>query len=281
MFFRTATHVSLLVLASVGLVACGGYAAPQRGPLALGDTLVLTASDRLVSFNRATPATAVSAVAVSGVAPGESLVGIDMRPANGALYALGSLGTLYTLDPATGRATRQSMLIAAPGDDAPYAALAGTRFAVDFNPVADRLRVVSDTGQNLRINVDTGQAITDGTITPATTRVTAAAYTNSFAGTSTTQLFGLDAANGRLVLQAPPNEGVVSAGVPLGVMADTANGFDIDARTSVGYAALRVGGSTALYTINLTATGNAATRVGEIAGGEAVKGLALNAPAKL
>lgn len=282
MFSRTAIHCSLLVLATAGLVACGG--SDDDGPtnVAVGDTIVLTGTDRLVSFNRAAPATQIGAIAVSGLASGETLLGIDMRPADGMLYALASSGTLYTLDPSTGKATRKSALMAMAGDDAPYSALSGTHFAVDFNPAADRLRVVSDTGQNLRINVDTGATTTDGTITPATTRVTAAAYTNSFAGTVTTQLFGLDAAAGRLVLQDPPNDGVVNAGVALGVVADTVNGFDIDPRNNMGYAALRVGGATALYTIDLaTTTGNAATRVADIAGGETVKGLALNLPAKL
>ena len=282
MILRTAVHSSLLVLATAGLVACGGSDddAPP-GPVQVGDTIVLTSAGRLVSFNRAAPATEVGAVAVTGLAGGDTLVGIDLRPADGALYALGSSGTLYTLDPATGVATRKSSLVAAPGDNAPYSGLTGTQFAVDFNPAADRLRVVSDTGLNLRINVDTGEATTDGVITPATTSVTAAAYTNSFAGTVTTQLFGIDAAAGRLVLQDPPNDGVVSTGVPLGVTAEAANGFDIDPRANTGYAALRVGGSTGLYTIDLAATGNAATRVATIAGGEAVRGLALNSPAKL
>ena len=281
MISRTALHCSLLVLTAAGLVACGGGDDDQPSNVAVGDTIVLTASDRLVSFNRAAPATEVGAIAVTGVTSGETLLGIDMRPADGLLYALGSRGTLYTLDPATGKATAKSTLVAAAGDDAPFAALTGTRFAVDFNPAADRLRVVSDAGQNLRINVDTGATITDGSISPASTSVTAAAYTNSFAGTTGTQLFGIDAAQGTLVLQDPPNDGVVNAGVPLGVVAETVNGFDIDPRTNTGYAALRVGGSTALYTVNLAATGNAATRVADIAGGEAVKGLALNVPAKL
>ncbi len=281
MFSRTAVHSSLLVLATAGLVACGGSDDDEPGNVPVGDTIVLTSADRLLSFNRAAPATQVGAIAVTGLASGETLLGIDVRPADGALYALASSGTLYTLDPATGKATRKSALVALAGDSAPYAALTGTRFAVDFNPAADRLRVVSDTGQNLRINVDTGETTTDGSITPTTTSVTAAAYTNSFAGTVTTQLYGLDVAAGRLVLQDPPNDGVVNAGVPLGVVADAANGFDIDARTNIGYAALRVGGSTGLYTLDLAATGNAATRVADIPGGEAVKSLALNVPAKL
>lgn len=78
---------------------------------------------------------------------------------------------------------------------APYAGLAGTIFSVDFNPVAHRLRVLSDTGQNLRIDVQNGATITDGDVNlAAAATLVAGAYTNSFAGTTATTLFDLDAA---------------------------------------------------------------------------------------
>ena len=281
MLFRAAIHSSILMLATAGLVACGGSDDDDAPPVnaAVGDTIVLTGSGRLVSFDRAAPATEVGAVSVTGLSGGETLLGIDMRPADGKLYALASSGRLYTVDPATGAATLKSTLRAMAGDDNPYAMLSGTQFGVDFNPVADRLRVVSDTGQNLRINVDTGDATTDGTLNPAGNTVSAAAYTNSFAGTTSTQLFDLDVAAGRVLLQDPPNDGTLKPGVALGVAAEGANGFDVDPRSNMGYAALRVGGETALYAINLSATDAAATRLGTIPGGETVRGLALTTPA--
>ena len=64
-------------------------------------------------------------------------------------------------------ATFKASLLAATGDDNPYTALTGSQFGVDFNPVADRLRVPSDSGLNLRINADTGATTTDGTINRA------------------------------------------------------------------------------------------------------------------
>ncbi len=92
----------------------------------------------------------------------ENIVGIDVRPADTALYALGSTGRLYTADAATGALTLKSTLAAALGDgSAPYAGLVGTEFGIDFNPGNDGLRVVSDTGQNLRVTVDNGNTITD------------------------------------------------------------------------------------------------------------------------
>lgn len=276
------TSLPLAITSAVLLAACGGDdgdPTPTTPTVSVGDTIVLTASGKLASFNRASPGTLVGSIAVTQLPAGETLLGIDIRPADGRLYALGSRGTLYTLDPSTGIATAKATLVATAGDDNPYTALSGSEFAVDFNPVADRLRVIGNGGQNLRINVDTGAVITDGTIAPAagSASVTAGAYTNSFAGTTTTQLYDIDAATGTLYLQNPPNNGTLANGRPLGVTGVTANGFDIDARTNLGYAALGTATASTLYTISLV-TGTA-TPVGVIAGGEGIRGLALVGPA--
>ena len=280
--FRLSTLSSAALAITLGLTACGGSSdsPPPLATVPVGDTIALTISGRLISFNRDTPGTQVGAVTVIGLAPAETLLGIDIRPANGVLHALGSNGGIYRIDPANGVATLVSTLRAAAGDDNPFTALSGTSFGVDFNPVVDRLRVVSNTGQNLRINVDTGDAITDGTITPASAAVSASSYTNAFSGTTSTRLFNLNLATNTLDLLNPPNDGTLVSGPPLGVAATAANGFDIDARTNTGYAALTVGSTTALYRINLTATAPtaAATLVGGIAGGEGIRGLALIQP---
>lgn len=282
MLKKTALAASIAVM-TAGLMACGGGggdAEPAPAPIppvtvAVGDTIVLTVTGQLASFNRAAPGTLVGSVLVSGIGTNESLLGIDFRPADGQLYALSSAGRLYTIVPSTGVATLKSTLKAATGDA--FTALAGSEFGVDFNPVADRLRVVGSTGQNLRINVDTGDVITDGAIKPATgtASVTAAAYTNTFAGATSTALYDIDAGTGLLHLQDPPNNGGLAAGVALGVTPGTVNGFDIDARNNTGYAALTVNGATALYTVNVGATTAAATRIGDIAVGQSVRGLAL------
>ena len=282
MLKKTALAASIAVMVA-GLMACGGGGGdgdptpPPTPPVTVqvGDTIVLTVTGQLASFNRAAPGTLVGSVLVSGLGTNESLLGIDYRPADGQLYGLSSSGRLFTIVPSTGVATLKSTLKAATGDA--FTALAGTEFGVDFNPVADRLRVVGNTGQNLRINVDTGDVITDGAIKPATgtASVSAAAYTNTFAGATTTALYDIDAATGLLHLQDPPNNGGLAAGVALGVASTTVNGFDIDARSNTGYAALTVDGVTSLYTVNVGATSAAATRVGTIAVGQSVRGLAL------
>ncbi|NVJ22415.1 DUF4394 domain-containing protein [Myxococcus sp. AM011] len=246
-------------------------------PVMVGEVIALTASNTLVSFNRATPGTLVGSVAVTGLNQGESLLGIDYRPADSGLYGLTSGGRIVTLAPDTGVATVKSTLSAMTGDDNPFTGLGGTDFAVDFNPVADRLRVVSNTGQNLRINVDTGATITDGAINGGNSgaQVSGAAYTNSFAETATTRLFVLDAATDTVYLQDPPNNGTLSSPAALGVDASAVNGYDIDARTNVGYAALTVGGTQRLYRITPANTTTAATELAAIGSTEPIKGLAL------
>ena len=271
------------LLAAAALAACGGDdndSTPIATPaaVAVGDTVALTVSGSVLSFDRATPATLKGSIAVSGLQPNEKLVGLDMRPADGLLYALSDQARLYTLNASTGVATFKVALSAATGDDNPYTALTGSQFGVDFNPVADRLRVISDTGLSLRIDVASGAAITDGAINGPTPAVTAAAYTNAVAGTVATQLFSLDAAAGQVYLQDPPNNGTLTAPVALGGTFTGANGFDIDARNNSAYAALATAGSTALYTVPLVA-GSAAVRVGTIGSGEALAGMALVQPA--
>lgn len=279
--FRKTFIASACVLLTAGLVACGGSNDDDDtpAPVAVGDTIALTASGSLISFNRATPGTLVGQVTVSGLASGESLVGIDIRPADGLLYGISNQGRIHTVDASTGVATLRSTLSADPADTSfPFVAWVGDSYGIDFNPTVDRLRAVSSSGQNLRINVDTGATITDGPLNIASVAsgATAAAYTNSFDAATATQLFVLNPADDQLYLQNPPNDGTLASPVSLGVSFDASAGFDIDADTNIGYAALTSGGTTTLVSIDLAATSAAATSIGAIAGGAAILGLALN-----
>jgi len=284
-----APFAKLILVSSIALAltACGSSSddhhpetTPTTPPPAatVGDVVALTASNRLVSFDRATPATIRSNVLVTGLQSGENLVGIDVRPADGMLYGVGSTGRLYTLDAATGAATNKSRLTADATDTTePFTALAGTSFGVDFNPMADRLRIVSNTGQSLRINVDSGATTTDGSINggAANTAISASAYTNSFAGTGSTTLYGIDSANATLYTQNPPNNGTLATPVPLGVTIGAANGFDIDARTNMGYLVATVGGARNLYGVNLAATSAPTNLIGALGVSEDIRGIAL------
>jgi hypothetical protein len=248
----------------------------------VGDTLALTSSGRVVSFDRASPDILRHAVVPIGLAAGETIAGIDIRPRDAKLYALTSRGRLFTVEPATGALAQASSLVADPGDATePFAALSGAVFGVDFNPVVDRLRVVSDAGQNLRINVDNGRTFTDAAIRGAATGLTAAGYENNHADACRTRLFAIDPATDRLVIQDPPNDGTTTAVGRLGVDASAAV---LDVVTGVsgastGLAILGAGGTSGLYAIDL-ATGSASlTGTLVLQAGETVRGLAIPIPA--
>jgi len=237
----------------------------------------VTAANGLVRFSSATPGTLDSTIAITGLQAAETVLGIDVRPATLQLYILGSTGRLYTLDPGTGVATQVGT---------GTFALSGTSFGFDFNPVPDRIRVTSDADQNLRLNPDTGTiAATDTTLAYATgdtnagqnPNVVGSAYTNNFAGATTTTLYDIDSARDILVTQNPPNNGTLNTVGALGVDTSDVVGFDIVNPSGVAYAALRVGGNSQLYTINLT-TG-AATLVGNLGGSSAINGITAVNPA--
>ena len=161
------------------------------------------------------------------LAGGASLVGFDVRPSDGKLYGVTPDGAIVVVDPMTGKWEKKSQIS--------EALPAGATFTVDFNPVADRLRVIASTGQSFRINVEDGKAVVDGSLKYPDTdkskgaqpKVTAGAYTNSFAGTKETALFDIDVAAGALVKQAPPNDGILNTVGSLGVKIDGPVAFDI------------------------------------------------------
>ncbi len=201
-------------------------------------------SNELVIFNPASPAPITKPI--SGMAGGETVLGIDFRPATGQLFALGSTSRLYVLNTSSGAAAAVGV--------APFATLLnGTDFGFDFNPTVDRVRIVSNTGQNLRLNPNDGLiAAVDGNLSGTNPFVTGAAYTNNFAGATSTVLYDIDTQSNRLVKQDPPNNGTLVDVGPLGITATAANGFDIGGKSGMAYALLTVGGTTKVYSINLT-----------------------------
>ena len=109
----------------------------------------LTDDGALVCFSELAPRRVRDIGYVSGLVPPDvRLIGIDFRVQTGALYGVGDLGGVYvSTSNAVGTLISQLTV-----------ELEGSKFGVDFNPAADRLRIVSDTGQNLRHNVNEGGA---------------------------------------------------------------------------------------------------------------------------
>ena len=242
-----------LVAAAIVFLS-GAFAAPAAASTAFG----LTPANQIVIFDTSTPGTTLATVAITGLEPGEAALGIDLRPATGQVYLLGSSSRVYVVNPATGAATAVG---------APFTpALSGTHFGFDFNPTVDRIRVVSDTGQNLRLNPDTGAAAaTDGPLNPGAPRVVGSAYLTNVAGAMTTTLFAIDATSDRLLIQNPPNNGSLVDVGPLGVDTGDEVGFDVAANDNRAFATLTVAGTTGLYRVDLS-TG-AATFAGTVAAG--------------
>jgi len=242
-------------IASLVAVAVAG-----TPPAAAGPTLVaLDADGTLLVFDAERP------FAARRVTPdvGARLVAVDTRPADGRLYGVSVTNDLHRIDPASGHATLVATLTVPFDGD--------VRSGADFNPQADRLRLVSADGQNLRANVALGAAAVDRPLAYASTdphagrrpRITAAAYTNNVPDAPTTKLFEIDSELDVLVVQDPPNDGTLVTIGPLGVDFGPLGGFDVvsEGGADVAYAAT---GST-LYRVDL-ASGKA-TPLGTIGDG--------------
>jgi len=271
---RTPVRLLLPALAVFAL-ACEGDPTGLSGPP--GRTIfAVDESNVLVAFGAMRPDQADARGTITGLQSGEAIVGIDFRPADGKLYAVGSSSRVYMIDTVTAAAT-------AVGTAAFTPALAGTAFGVDFNPVPDRIRTHSDTEQNLRLHPGTGAlGAVDGVLAYAAGDagagsnpvIAGTAYTNSVAGATTTTLFAIDAARDVLVTLAAPNDGMMRTVGALGAATSEWVGFDIAGNDGSAYATLSTSDSgSALYTVNLT-TG-AATRVGTVDHGRRLRGIAI------
>jgi hypothetical protein len=219
-------------------------------------------SNNLFIFDPTLTTATVYTKALTGLQTGETIYGIDIRPLNGVLYALGSSNRLYTINFATGAAMQVGLL---------STALNGTSFGFDFNPITDQIRIVSNTGQNLRVNPNTAAVTTDVNITTPTATISAAAYSYNFRLASSTALYVVDHTVDKLYRQEP-NTGVLTEVGALTVNVAAANGFDIVyAGADFAFGIFTVGSKNICYNIDLS-TG-AATPVFEFP--YAVTGFAL------
>ena len=275
--------------------------APAPKPVALPgraaadpSVLALTQAHELIRVRASAPEQVLSRVAVRGLPAGDSLVGMDFRVARGVLYTLAASGQLYTLAPDTGVLTPVGRASAALGP-------AGTRWGFDFNPAADRIRVVGSPGRNLRLHPDTGAQVDgnpaeEGVQDDAPLRyadgdpnqgwvpqVAAAAYSYNQNDDKLTTNYAIDTGLGLLVRQGSlegavpvvsPNTGRLFTVGPLGLRGPIDDAaFDIADVHNQALAALRTGGVTRLYRVDL-ASGQAQA-LGRLADGTPLRGLAI------
>ena len=250
------------------------------GSMSSGPTIYgLTAANSLITFDAYRSNQVGSEVPITGLQPGESIVGIDFRPSDlngdavndvGKLYGVGSSSRVYVINPLTGQASAGVALTTATGMPV---SLAGTAFGVGFNPVPDRLRVHSDDNQNLRINVDNGVTAVDTALSyPAggsDPHIVATGYTNNDNDPATgTTLYAIDSGRDALTIfniPSGPNSGKMSVVGSLGVNTGDAAGFDIAGAANVAYAAFSdsPSGKSTVYSVDLSS--GAATKLRLIA----------------
>lgn len=224
--FALAAFLSLATMQSAVYAQnrCGSTNFNSANLLVIG----LTSDQRLVCFSELSPTRVNQIGQVTGLSGDTTLIGIDYRVQDGRLYGVGNAGGVYTISIADGSATLVNTLTVP---------LSGTSFGVDFNPAADRLRIISNNGQNLRHNVNAGGVtLNDGTVTytappaapVAALGVTGAAYTNNDLDANTaTTLFDLDSALDQISVQSPANNGILVATGRLGLDVTDSVGFDI------------------------------------------------------
>jgi hypothetical protein len=288
--FSLSIAVMLSVLA--GCAATGG--SETLGPLRKETLYALTDSNALLRLNAGQPQKVLQRVAVKGLQPGEQLLGIDYRVARGVLFAYGSSGRLYTLNTGTGAATAVGGPIAVRTE--------GSETGFDFNPTVDRIRLVTDSGQNLRLHPDTGAVVDSDASTPGLQidgplayaandinagkkpRIMAAGYTYNKTNEKITTNFAIDGGLGTLVTQGTregvtpavsPNSGQLFTVGALGSGPVARAALDIADINNVAFAALTAIGArmSVLYLVNLD--NGSAQRIGSIGGGEPVQGIAI------
>ncbi|MCC2546566.1 DUF4394 domain-containing protein [Hymenobacter sp. BT175] len=256
-----------------------------RAPSSMAGQLLygVTANNTLISFYSGDPGNIVSAVPITGIAPTQNLVGTDFRPNTGELFGLGYRAAngesrLYTINLSTAVATPLGATNFTLDLGSTRAAINGIGF--DFNPTVDRIRVTGVNTRNYRLNPNNPSAapVEDGNLnfvggTTGTPTIGSVAYTNSYAGSTSTQLYDIDDARNQLFEQTDPNAGQLTArgGTNLfpatGLVSDLDIYFDAVARTNRAFAVS--GADTAqastLYTVALasgTSTSNGVVGLG-------------------
>lgn len=216
-----------------------------------GDLFGVDINNVLYRYEPTDPGTIKQQAPITGLEQGAVILGIDFRPTDGEIYGITQNERIYRINyRPNGFAAAQfvSSLTNLAGTAA-GPQLTGTNFGFDFNPAVDRLRVVSDRGQNLRINVDNGATTVDTQLSYQSgdpnagkaPRVTAVAYnnpdnddidqSNGNQGTPT-ELFDLDPGqtgqNDIISKQVDPNGGVLATRGTTGVNNANLVGYDID-----------------------------------------------------
>jgi hypothetical protein len=265
------------VAALVGPIGSGanvrGLAVEPPPPPAAAEVFGVTTANELVRFASVNPAALTPIGPVTGLQEGEVIVGIDFRPADLELYAVGSTSRLYTIDTETGAATLVAEL---------STGLSGEKFGIDFDPVADRLRIVSEVAENLRVDPANGNVTADANLAYApadayagqSPYVVALGNSNDLAGAARTTLYAIDATYDSLAIMDPPNNGTLTTVGALGFDAGIDSALDIVRSSNLAFAALTyLPSATNFFSVDL-ATGQA-TLIGPVGSAVGLRAMAV------
>ncbi|GGU27406.1 DUF4394 domain-containing protein [Lentzea flava] len=263
---------ALAVALSVAAAVVGGGGTSAAAPSGLRAFGISADGTLMATFTTDRPQVLDWVRTIQGFSGDTAAIGLDFRVQDGLMYLVGNKGGIYTVslpyppqypEPVIKKVSQLTV------------GLQGTNFGVDFNPAADRLRVISDTGQNLRHDLNAHSTIADTMLTTppttgATKGVSAAAYTNNDLNPDTaTTLFDIGTLTDQVLIQSPANNGTLAPTGSLTVNAGPNAGFDIYSTLSNGKAVSAAGfatlvgpdGTATLYSINLL-TGEA-TAIGK------------------
>jgi hypothetical protein len=209
--------------------------------------------NNLVTFDSRAPGTTLSSIALQGLT-GSSLLGMDLRVADGIIYGHTDDGRIVKINPRTGATSTFATI-----------AVTGTNFAFDFNPTNNNLRIVSNNNTNYVFNFATNSLVPGtnvaygpGALFGVDPDITAAAYTfNDKNPTTGTTLVVVDSRNDVLAMQNAAT-GVLTVVGSLGTDVGARTSFDIVTQggSNVGF----VQNANAFFSVNL-ATGEL-TRIG-------------------
>tara|TARA_R110001592_G_scaffold105579_3_gene297004 strand:- start:311595 stop:313058 length:1464 start_codon:yes stop_codon:yes gene_type:complete len=227
---------------------------PVKNPSTMAPDVSFTAltdDNKIAWFNAQSLKNPSKTLSISGLPSGEQVISIDYRPATGQLYGLGMSSRLYIINEQSGVATSL-------GENSFSLGIMGDNASIDFNPIVDRVRLVTQSGQNLRLHPELGTVVAeDGSINGGNQPlIGAVAYTNSMAGATSTKLYDIDFSSNKLYLQIPPNDGGLEEVGDLGEDFMGMGNLDISPDNKNAFAVTLNEGISKLYTINLN-NGNA------------------------
>lgn len=293
------TQLRLLSPLALGAALLSPHAMAERDLSQL--TLhALTEAQSLITIRADAPTDILSTVALSGQVRGERMVGIDYRVAYGVMFALGDQGRVYTVDTTNGILTP---LVMTPFDEAPFVLpLQGRQFGFDFNPAADRIRIVTDTGLNLRAHPETGMLVDFKVDEPGIQpdgalhyvegdpnhglepRLVAAAYTYNADNENITTNFAIDLTTQALVRQGSqegvepvisPNTGQLFSIGRLEIAEVLDAHFDISDIDNIALAAMSTTATPGFNLYRITLETGAAETIGPIGAGQPLLGIAI------